>query len=140
MELIDKTYAENLLLMHEQNLRAAGKDKEAEGMNTALADISVCCKPIASGILMNWIPCAEQMPEEDQLVIVCYYGSDLIVPDYEHGETLEECMERIRDKASVYFGWFSEDEGWTDCYGGPIVISPEYWMPLPKPPKKEGAS
>ena len=46
MKLIDGDYAESLLLMHENNTRAAGKDKEADGLRTAYADIAACCKPI----------------------------------------------------------------------------------------------
>lgn len=53
--LISKDAALSLLLMHENNLRASGKDQEADGIRTAYADIDSCCKPV-KGI----VPCDDQ--------------------------------------------------------------------------------
>ncbi len=54
-ELIEKRYALSLLLMHENNLRASGNGKEADGIRTAYADIESCCKSVR-GI----VPCDDQ--------------------------------------------------------------------------------
>lgn len=87
----------------------------------------------------RWIPCIERMPEQNRMVIVCYFGSDLIIP--RHGETLEEAMERIRKIPTVTLGMYDE-EGWCGADFFPLMVRPTFWMnlpdaPLPEPPESE---
>ena len=86
----------------------------------------------------EWIPCEKQMPEPEESVWVCYFGRDLIMPDYKNGETLEECMARIEKIPTVTIGFIGSD-GWYGIDGYPLIISPSFWMPLfkPEPPERE---
>lgn len=79
----------------------------------------------------KWIRCDELMPEEDRLVLVCIYGSDLIMPA--EGETVEEAILRDQKCASATLGFYGE-EGWEGVDGWPLMLTPTYWAEIPKPP------
>lgn len=81
----------------------------------------------------RWIPCSEQLPERDRMVIVCYYGSDLIMPM--QGETVAEAMERIGKIPTVTVGILTE-EGWHGADWFPMIVQPTFWMQLPDPPER----
>ena len=84
----------------------------------------------------KWISCDERMPEPETMVIVACYGSDIVIPDYEHGETVFECCERLQKEiVRVTLGFVGSD-GWYDSDYAPMIISPTFWQPLPEPPKE----
>ncbi|MBO5921764.1 MAG: DUF551 domain-containing protein [Oscillospiraceae bacterium] len=85
----------------------------------------------------GWISCDDRLPEEGQRVIVCYYGSDMIIP--EDGETVAEAMARINQIPTVTMGCLFDD-GWAGPDYFPLMVHPSFWMQLPAPPevKKEG--
>lgn len=80
----------------------------------------------------------DRLPETGEDVWCCCYGSDIIIPDYEHGETLQECIKRMQKKATVTIGALFDD-GWYRYGGYPMIIAPAYWMPMniPEPPEME---
>ena len=80
----------------------------------------------------RWIPCSERMPELDTMVIVCYYGSDLIMPM--QGETVTEALARINKIPTVTMGALTE-EGWHGADWFPMMVQPTFWMPLPDAPE-----
>jgi hypothetical protein len=82
----------------------------------------------------QWIPCSERLPKQNVMVIVCCYGSDLVVPDYENGETFYEALERDRNTPSVSVGMIGTD-GWYGADWFPMMVQPTFWMPLPEPPE-----
>lgn len=81
----------------------------------------------------RWIPCKEQLPEQDTMVIVCYFGSDVIMPM--QGETVTEAMARQNKVPTVTMGFLSE-EGWNGADFFPMMVQPAFWMPLPDPPER----
>lgn len=81
----------------------------------------------------RWIPCSERMPEKDTDVIVCCYGSDLILTH--DGETMQDAAERThRESVSVTVGFIGSD-GWYGADWFPMMVTPTYWMTLPEPPE-----
>lgn len=83
----------------------------------------------------QWIPCKERLPEQDCAVLVCCYGSDLILT--REGETLTEAVKRKRREiVRVTVGFLCSD-GWYGADLFPMMVFPTYWMPLPEPPEKE---
>ena len=52
MRLIDADFAEDLILMHEQNAKAFGKIEYAKGIRTAYADVSACCRTIKDAVIV----------------------------------------------------------------------------------------
>ena len=82
----------------------------------------------------RWIPCSERLPEPDTMVIVCYYGSDLIMPM--QGETVTEAIARQNKVPTVTMG-FLDEEGWNGADMFPMMVQPTFWMNLPEPPEKE---
>ena len=82
--------------------------------------------------MTDWIKCSDRLPEMNVTVIVCYYGSDLIVQ--QDGETLPDAMRRITKRATVTLGWLGED-GWYGADGFPLMVTPTYWHELPKAPE-----
>lgn len=78
------------------------------------------------------IKCSDRLPEMNKTVIVCYYGSDLIIQ--QNGETLPDAMRRITKRATVTLGWIGED-GWYGADGFPLMVTPIYWWELPKAPE-----
>ena len=83
----------------------------------------------------NWISCKERQPEPETLVIVACYGSDIIIP--QDGENLLESIRRVKnDVVRVTLGFIGSD-GWYGCDWFPMTIEPDYWQPLPEPPKIE---
>lgn len=82
----------------------------------------------------RWIPCAERLPEEGQMVIVTIRGHDLILCD--DGETLEEAIDRVMQMLRVSVG-FLYDDGWFGVDGYAMMVQPVAWMPLPEPWKGE---
>lgn len=81
----------------------------------------------------KWIPCSERLPEQDTMVIVCYFGSDVIMPM--QGETVTEAMARQNKVPTVTMGFLS-DEGWNGADFFPMMVQPAFWMPLPDPPER----
>lgn len=80
-----------------------------------------------------WIKCSEQLPNENCMVLICIYGSDLIMT--QDGETLAEAVERIRRECvSVTVGFIGSD-GWYGEDWMPLMVQPTYWMPLPAAPE-----
>lgn len=84
------------------------------------------CKP-------DWIPCAERLPEEDKMVIVCCFGSDMIMPN--PGESLEDAIKRTRKEIVTVTMGFIGSDGWYGADWCPMIVTPTYWMPLPEPPE-----
>ena len=85
----------------------------------------------------RWIPCSERLPEQDTMVIVCYYGSDCIFPM--QGETVTEAIARQNKVPTVTMG-FLDEEGWCGADFFPMMVQPTFWMNLPdayEPPEKE---
>lgn len=82
----------------------------------------------------RWIPCAERLPEEVQMVIVTIRGHDVI--RCEDGETLEEAIDRVMQMLRVSVG-FRDEDGWNGADGYPMIVQPVAWMPLPEPWKGE---
>lgn len=82
----------------------------------------------------QWIPCAERLPEEVQMVIVTIRGHDVI--RCEDGETLEEAIDRVMQMLRVSVG-FRDEDGWNGADGYPMIVQPVAWMPLPEPWKGE---
>ena len=83
----------------------------------------------------GWISCEERLPEHETMVIVACYGSDIVIPNYEHGETVEECMKRLQKECvKVTLGFIGSDGWYTSDYY-PMMITPKYWQPLPEPPE-----
>ena len=80
-----------------------------------------------------WIPCSERLPEQDERVIVCYFGSDLIMPM--QGETVTEAIARIGKIPTVTMGFLSDD-GWYGADYFSMMVHPQFWMPLPDPPER----
>jgi hypothetical protein len=72
----------------------------------------------------------------NEAVIVCYYGSDVVIPDCKNGETLEQCMNRLNKTPTVTVGYLT-DEGWCSGDGFPMMIAPTYWKPMPEAPETE---
>ncbi len=81
----------------------------------------------------RWIPCSERLPEQDTMVIVCYFGCDMIMPM--QGETVTEAMARQNKVPTVTMGFLSE-EGWNGADFFPLMVQPTFWMPLPDPPER----
>lgn len=81
----------------------------------------------------QWIPCSERLPKQNCEVLVCCYGSDLIVT--KDGETIAEAVERTRREfVRVTVGFIGSD-GWYGADWFPMMVTPTYWMPLPEPPE-----
>lgn len=87
--------------------------------------------------MSEWIKCSDQLPEEDETVIVACYWTDVIsspdmmvtipnikadyiVPRITLGSVSSECGDKL---------WYEED-------GFPMVVAPTYWMPIPELPKE----
>lgn len=86
----------------------------------------------------RWISVEDALPELDTMVIVCYYGSDFIMPM--RGETVTEAIARQNKVPTVTMGFLSE-EGWNGADMFPMMVQPTFWMnlpdaPLPEPPEK----
>lgn len=66
----------------------------------------------------QWIPVAERMPQEHQIVV---------------GWTKDNPFSRYREEVVTWNG-----KGWVFVYAQRYVTNVKYWMPLPKPYKPEG--
>lgn len=65
----------------------------------------------------QWIPVAERMPREHQIVV---------------GWTKDNPFSRYREEVVTWNG-----KGWVFVYAQRYVTNVKYWMPLPKPYKEE---
>ena len=81
---------------------------------------------------VNWIKCSEELPPEDEVVIVAIYGTDFIV--LEEGETLVDALKRNSKVKRVDLGYLAED-GWNGIEGFPLNPHPKYWLRLPEIPE-----
>lgn len=87
----------------------------------------------SSHTVNRWISVEDALPEKDTDVIVCCYGSDLILTH--DGETMQDAVERTRRECvSVTVGFIGSD-GWYGADWFPMMVTPTYWMPLPEPPE-----
>ena len=83
----------------------------------------------------GWIKVSEQKPRTWENVIVACYGSDFVV--LEKGETLEQCLERVKSEfVRVTIGYIDNEGFWNGIDGFPLIVTPTYWQPLPEPPKE----
>lgn len=130
-EYIDKKKAINKFI------EGDGDDEFTEGYNFAVNEYREKIKAIATAdvqFIKQWISVNDRLPEPDTMVIVACYGSDIVIPDYEHGETVCECVKRLeKECVRVTLGFIGSD-GWYDSDYSPMIISPSYWQPLPEPP------
>ena len=93
--------------------------------------------PAADVLPAKWISVEDRLPEKDDVVLTCAYGSDVIVQ--KDGETLAEAITRVAKIPHVYAGFIDDEGFWNGIDGYPMIIQPSYWMPLPEPPKAEEA-
>lgn len=83
----------------------------------------------------NWIKCSDQLPNENVVVIIATYGTDMIMT--KDGESLADAIKRNRrEMVSVSCGFIGSD-GWYGADWYPLMVKPTYWMPLPELPEKE---
>ena len=83
----------------------------------------------------RWIPCAEQLPEPEMLVLICCKGTDIVMPRL--GGTVGDSFRRVQnDIVRVSIGFIGSD-GWYGADFCSLVIAPTYWMSLPEPPEQE---
>ena len=96
--------------------------------------ISTCLKNIAEELAKHdkWIPCSEKLPEQDELVLVAVYGSDMII--LLDGESVADAFERTRKQGYVTVGFIGSD-GWYGADWYPMMIAPTYWMHMPGLPE-----
>ena len=74
----------------------------------------------------EWISVDERLPEEGKNVL-CIEGNKTFIAFM---ETVEDCGTHV----PVFWDWvaYDRDDTWNE-------VCPTHWMPLPEPPKKEGA-
>lgn len=116
------------------------RDRRLNDIAPGVAPSGTCCRSAAEtagnaadDTDAKWIPCSEQMPENDREVLAAVYGSDLIVT--EPGETPAEAAERIRREHRYTTVAFLGSDGWYGADWSPMMVSPTYWMPKPEAPE-----
>ena len=89
---------------------------------------------------IEWVSCAERLPEQGVPVITAIYGSDLIAPL--PGESLADAVDRIFSAPGhTTISFIGEDGLWCDgFFGGPEIVAPSYWMEFPAPPPNPKAN
>lgn len=87
--------------------------------------------------MIEWISVDDGLPEKGKFVLVAIYGSDICV--LEDGETAFDAIKRQIKiaKGRVTLGFIGSD-GWYECDGFPLIITPSFWSDLPEPPTLEG--
>lgn len=81
----------------------------------------------------NWIKCSDQLPNENVMVIIATYGTDMIMT--KDGESLADAIKRNRrEMVSVSCGLIGSDN-WYGADWYPLMVKPTYWMPMPTAPE-----
>lgn len=60
---------------------------------------------------MTWIPCSQELPDDDQTVLI------------------------VMDDGEVWTGFHDGDDGWRYVSADPIGAPVTHWMAFPEPPK-----
>lgn len=85
--------------------------------------------------MAEWIKCKDKLPEQERMVIVACYGSDIVIP--REGETVHQTRERLNREVNRVDVGFIGSDGWYSSDGFPMIIAPTYWQPLPEAPEYE---
>ena len=79
------------------------------------------------GVRPKWIKCSDQLPENDDVVIVFNHKDGVHAGYFDK----EEVQGYIEDDGT----FFKTNSGWEVYYEWAPYMAPTHWMPLPKPPQ-----